>query len=104
MLKSHATLHALPAHFGGAKVSFAPLSGLTLDFLEIDGVIIQNLLKDPADLVRTRAIALALRKIGMRAIAEFVESDDTLAKLREIGVDYAQGFGIGKPGPIAEVS
>jgi EAL domain-containing protein (putative c-di-GMP-specific phosphodiesterase class I) len=40
----------------------------------------------------------------MRAIAEFVESGDTLAKLREIGVDYAQGFGIGKPGPIAEVS
>ena len=40
----------------------------------------------------------------MRTIAEFVESDDTLAKLREIGVDYAQGFGISKPGPIAQVS
>jgi EAL domain-containing protein (putative c-di-GMP-specific phosphodiesterase class I) len=90
--------------FGSTKVSFAPLKNLRLDFLKIDGVIIQNLLEDTADLARTRAIALASRKIGMRTIAEFVESGDTLAKLREIGVDYAQGFGIGKPGPIAEVS
>jgi PAS domain S-box-containing protein len=90
--------------FGSTKASFAPLRGLTLDFLKIDGVIIQNLLQDPAELARTRAIVLASHKIGMRAIAEFVESGDTLAKLREIGVDYAQGFGIGKPGPIAEVS
>ncbi|MBI4192294.1 MAG: EAL domain-containing protein [Betaproteobacteria bacterium] len=90
--------------FGSTKVSFAPLKGLTLDFLKIDGIIIQNILQDPAELARTRAIVLASHKIGMRAIAEFVESEETLAKLREIGVDYAQGFGIGKPGPIAEVS
>lgn len=51
-----------------------------------------------------RAIVLVSHRIGMRAIAEFVETGHTLAKLREIGVDYAQGFGIGKPGPIAEVS
>jgi EAL domain-containing protein (putative c-di-GMP-specific phosphodiesterase class I)/PAS domain-containing protein len=90
--------------FGSTKVSFALLKGLTLDFLKIDGIIIQNLLKDPVELARTRAIAHASQKIGVRTIAEFVESDDMLAKLREIGVDYAQGFAIGKSGPIAQVS
>jgi len=90
--------------FGSSKVSFAPLKGLTFDFVKIDGVIVQNILTDPANLAKIRAIASAAHKMGMHAIAEFVESDDTLAKLREAGVDYAQGFGIGRPGPIAQVS
>lgn len=60
--------------------------------------------KYPAELARARAIVLASRKTGLSIIAEFVESGDTSAKLREIGVDYAQGFNIGKPGPIAQVS
>ncbi len=85
-------------------MSFAPLKSLTFDFLKIGGVIIQNILTDPANLAKIRAIASASRKMGMHTIAEFVESNDTLAKLREIGVDYAQGFGFGRPGPIAQVS
>ena len=56
--------------------------------------------RERADFAKARAKALACRRLGMRTIAEFVESDDTLARLREIGIDYAQGFGIGKPGPI----
>ncbi len=90
--------------FGSTKVSFAPLKDLTLDFLKIDGVIIQNILTDPGNLAKIRAIATASRKIGIRTIAEWVESDDTVATLRKLGVDYAQGFGIGKLGPIAQVS
>jgi len=89
--------------FGSVKVSFAPLKGLSLDFLKIDGIIIQGLLSDRADLARTRAIILTAQKMGIRTIAESVETDATLAKLREIGVDYVQGYGISKPGPIAEV-
>ena len=90
--------------FGSSKVSFAPLNGLTFDFLKIDGVIIQNIHTDPANLSKIRAIASAAHKMNMHTIAEFVESDEILAKLREAGVDYAQGFGIGRPGPIAQVS
>ena len=90
--------------FGKAKEAFAPLKSLTFDFLKIDGVIVQNILTDPANLAKIRAIASASHKMGMHTIAEFVESDDTIAKLREAGVDYAQGFGIGRPGPIAQVS
>ena len=90
--------------FGSTKVSFAQLTGLQLDFLKIDGIIIQSLLTNHADLARTRAITLAAHKMGLRTIAEFVESDATLAKLREIGTDYAQGFGISKPAPIEQVT
>jgi Amt family ammonium transporter len=90
--------------FGSSKVSFAPLKSLTFDFLKIDGVNIQNILVDPANFAKIRAIASASHEMGMHTIAEFVESDDTVAKLREAGVDYVQGFGIGTPGPLAQVS
>ena len=116
VISHHAEVHALTDvlrplgcrftldAFGSSKVSFAPLQGLAFDFLKIDGVIIQNILTDPANFSKIRAIASAAHKMGMHTIAEFVESDDTIAKLREAGVDYAQGFGIGRPGPIAQVS
>jgi EAL domain-containing protein (putative c-di-GMP-specific phosphodiesterase class I) len=86
--------------FGSVKVTFAPFRNLQFDFVKIDGTIIQNIVRERSDFAKARAIALACRRLGIRTIAEFVESDDTLAGLREIGIDYAQGFGIGKPGPI----
>ncbi|HZQ73800.1 MAG TPA: EAL domain-containing protein [Burkholderiales bacterium] len=85
--------------FGSSKASFAPLRGLALDFLKIDGVIVQNLLRNPAELARARTIAAVCRKIGVRTIAEFVEDEATRAKLAEIGVDYVQGFGVARPEP-----
>jgi len=87
--------------FGSAKGSFAALAGLAFDFLKVDGVIVQNMLRDPAARARAAAINVACHRIGVRTIAEFVESDATLAELRRIGVDYAQGFGIGRPAPLA---
>ena len=90
--------------FGGTKVSFTPLKDLKFDFLKIDGNIIQNILNDRSEFAKTRAIVLACSKIGTRTIAGFVESDETVVKLREIGVDYVQGFGIGRPQPLGESS
>lgn len=89
--------------FGSAKVSFSHLRGLAVDFVKVDGAIIQNILKSPTDLAKLQAIATVCRKIGVRTMAEFVESGDTLNKLRELGIDYAQGFGVARPGPIAEL-
>jgi len=86
--------------FGSVKLSFSNLSGLRLDFVKIDGVIIQNMFKTPADLTKLKAIVNVCVKMGMQTVAEFVEDDRTLAMLREIGVDYAQGFGIDRPGPV----
>jgi len=62
---------------------------------------VQNVRRDPTQMARVRAIAVACRKIGMRTIAECVEDDETLALMRGAGVDYAQGFGVARPAPLA---
>jgi EAL domain-containing protein (putative c-di-GMP-specific phosphodiesterase class I)/PAS domain-containing protein len=90
--------------FGSQKVSFTPFRTLRFDFLKIDGSIISEILKDPSELAKARAIVLACRKIGMRTIAQFVEEDAVRGKLKEIGVEYVQGFGVDRPGPLAVVA
>jgi len=87
--------------FGSQKISFAPFRTLRFDFLKIDGSIICEILHKPSELAKARAIVLACEKIGVSTIAQFVEDEATRIKLREIGVDYVQGFGIDKPGPLA---
>ena len=86
--------------FGSQKISFAPFRHLRFDFLKIDGSIIGGILKDKSELAKAKAIVLACQRIGVRTIAQFVEHEATRAKLREIGVDYVQGFSVGKPGPL----
>ncbi len=90
--------------FGSGKVSFSHLSGLAIDFIKIDGVIIQNILRDPSEFAKANAINRACQKLGVRTIAESVESKETLDKLREIGVDYVQGFGIARPESIDKLA
>lgn len=87
--------------FGSSRVSFSHLRGLAVDFLKIDGNIIHNILRSPAELAKARAINRVCNSINVKTIAECVESDETLALVREIGVDYVQGFGIATPAPIA---
>lgn len=90
--------------FGSVKLSFANLSGIRMDFIKIDGVIVQNMFKTPADEAKLKAIVGVCQKLGVRTIAEFVEDERTLEKLRELGIDYAQGFGIDRPGPIDRIN
>lgn len=98
-IKSRFTVDA----FGGIKLTFAYLSGLKFDFIKIDGVIIQNLFKSPANLRQLKMIGDVCQKLGMRSIAEFVEDDRTLAASKEAGIDYAQGFALDRPGPIERI-
>jgi len=84
-------------NFGSVKVSFAHLKDLPVDFLKVDGSIVQNILKNPGDLARARAISLTCQRLGVLTVAGNVESPEVLAKLQEIGFDYAQGFGIARP-------
>ena len=86
--------------FGSVRPAFAELKDLAADFVKIDGVIVQNMLRNPAELGKARATNTACRQIGVRTAAEFVEQHDTLSALRKIGVDYAQGFGIAAPEPL----
>jgi len=89
--------------FGSVNGAFSALKGLAFDFIKIDGVVIQNMRRHPADLAKVRAIVTVCRQAGMRTIAEFVEDPETLAALRAAGVDYAQGFGIAHPAPLSDL-
>ena len=89
--------------FGQDGVSFELLRSLRVDFLKIDGSIILHILRDPIYLAKVKAISQVATKIGVKTVAELVESEDIIAKLREIGVDSAQGFGISRPRPLAEI-
>lgn len=79
------------------------LSKFTVDCLKIDGSLICNILRDEEDLAKVQAINSFAHQNNIKTIAELVETDEIIAKLRDIGVDYGQGFGIGKPHPFTEL-
>ena len=90
--------------FGSGLSSFAYLKTLPVDYLKIDGLFVKDIVHDPIDREMVRSINEIGHLMGKRTIAEFVEDDATLAMLREIGVDYAQGYGVGRPSPLALLS
>lgn len=83
--------------FGRDGISFDLIRGFQIDFLKIDGSIIFDILRDPVALAKIVAIDRVTKKIGVKTIAEMVESEETIEKLREVGIDFAQGFGISQP-------
>ncbi len=89
--------------FGSGLSSFAYLKHLPVDFLKIDGVFVKDILDDPIDLAMVRAIYDVAQAMRKRTIAEFVDDERVLAKLREIGVEYAQGYAVGRPAPISQL-
>jgi diguanylate cyclase (GGDEF)-like protein/PAS domain S-box-containing protein len=90
--------------FGSGVSSFAYLKALGADYLKIDGMFVGNISQDRVDYAMVRSIKDIGHVMGKKVIAESVESDAVLEKLREIGVDYAQGFGVGEPRPIDEIA
>lgn len=85
--------------FGSGLSSFAYLKNLPVDYLKIDGMFVKGLVNDPIDHAMVKSINEIGQIMGMKTIAEFVESDEIKGMLREIGVNYVQGYGIGKPLP-----
>jgi diguanylate cyclase (GGDEF)-like protein/PAS domain S-box-containing protein len=85
--------------FGAGMSSFAYLKHLPVDFLKIDGGFVKNMADDPIDRAMVEAINSVGHITGKKTIAEFVDSDRVIALLREIGVDFAQGYGVAKPKP-----
>jgi EAL domain-containing protein (putative c-di-GMP-specific phosphodiesterase class I) len=85
--------------FGSGLSSFAYLKNLPVDFLKIDGVFVKDIADDPIDFTMVKSIHELGRVMGKQTIAECVENSAVLEKLKEIGVDYAQGYHIGRPRP-----
>lgn len=85
--------------FGSGMSSFAYLKNLPVDYLKIDGNFVREIVDVPTDLALTEAINQIGHVMGLKTIAEFVENDAILQKITELGVDYAQGFGIAEPHP-----
>lgn len=83
--------------FGSGLSSFGYLKRLPVDYLKIDGIFVKDIVDDPIDYAMVKSINEIGHIMGMQTIAEFVENDAIKNKLNEIGVDYAQGYGLGKP-------
>lgn len=85
--------------FGVGFTSFVYLREMAVDFVKIDGAFIRRLHDNAPDQGIVKAITMIAHEMDIRTIAEFVETDATLNMLHQFGVDYAQGFLIGKPAP-----
>ncbi len=86
--------------FGSGMSSFAYLKHLPIDFLKIDGAFVKDIVRDSIDAAMVESINNIGHVMGLKTIAEFVENDAILEKLQLMGVDYVQGFGIGRPEPL----
>ena len=89
--------------FGSGLSSFTYLKSLPVDYLKIDGSFVKDMETDAIDCAMVSSIHQLGSLIGIKTIAEFVENDGILAKLAEIGVDYAQGYGIARPRPLQDM-
>jgi diguanylate cyclase (GGDEF)-like protein len=85
--------------FGTGFGSFYYLKHLPVDYLKLDGAFIQHLPRNPVDEHVVRAIVEVAIGMGIKTVAEWVSDDATIDLLEKLGVDYAQGFHIGRPAP-----
>ncbi len=90
--------------FGAGASSFSYLKNLTVDLLKIDGQYIQNLLDNGLDDAAVRCFVDVARVLGVPTVAEFVDRPELLQRVREIGIDYAQGFLLHRPEPLRNLA
>ncbi len=89
--------------FGSGLSSFSYLKNLPVDCVKIDGAFVKDMENDEVDRAMVESINRIGHLIGIQTIAEFVENEKIESLLKEIGVDFVQGYGIAKPIPLEEV-
>lgn len=89
--------------FGSGLSSFTYLKNMQVDYLKIDGSFVRDMVDDPMDAAMVASINQVGHVMGLKTIAECVETDAVLEKLREMGVDFAQGFCIERPRPVQDL-
>ena len=87
------------AEYGGLGASFTTLQKLPVDILKIDGKLIQGVIHNPVEKTIVESIQRLAEVLGMESTALSVENQETVRVLRRLGIDYLQGFHIGKPEP-----
>lgn len=86
--------------FGSGMSSFAYLKNLPVDFLKMDGGFVKDITRNEIDLAMAKSIQSIAEAMKIKTIAEFVECADTMKLLKQMGVDYGQGFYLSSPMPI----
>ena len=89
--------------FGAGASSLAHLRSLPVTVLKIDGSFVRDALADARSESMVKALAQLARSMGITTVAEFIETDELRIRMTQLGVDYGQGFAIGKPLPLEEV-
>ena len=85
---------------GSQPVSVAPLKVLQPDYIKLDGALTRRVVSDQGAAAKLKAILTVAESLGVRTIAESIEDQDVLLRIKAFGVGYAQGFGIYRPHPI----
>mgnify|MGYP001183595941 CR=1 FL=1 len=89
--------------FGSGLSSFGYLKKLPVDIVKIDGLFVRDMDTNETDFIMVRAINDLAKQMGKKTVAEFVENTAIIDRLLELGVDYAQGYIVSKPKPLAEL-
>jgi diguanylate cyclase (GGDEF)-like protein/PAS domain S-box-containing protein len=87
--------------FGSAFASLQYLKHIHFDLVKIDGEFVRNLPRSPADQLIVKAVAEMVHGFGAKVVAEFVDSQETVELLRTFGVEYGQGYFLGRPEPLS---
>lgn len=90
--------------FGSGLSSYTYLKNLPVDYLKIDGAFVKDMNRNPSDFAVVKSITEIGHFMGKKIIAEYAESHDIIGRLREMGVDYAQGYTVEAPRPLDELA
>ena len=88
--------------FGSGFSSYSYLKNLPVNQLKIDGSFVKDILVDPVNMAMVNSIHDVAKAMGMETLAEFVESTEIMVELGKMGIDFAQGYGVARPHPLAE--
>jgi EAL domain-containing protein (putative c-di-GMP-specific phosphodiesterase class I) len=87
--------------FGAGYASFYYLKHLPISYLKIDGEFVRELPGSRTDQLIVRALVEVCEGLGIKTVAEFVTDEQTMEMVRDLGVDFAQGYHLGKPEPVS---
>jgi len=85
--------------FGSGFSSFYYLKQLPIDFIKIEGEFIRNITLDEKDRAFVESIITLAKKLKIKIVAEYVESEEIMSMIKELGIEYSQGYFIGTPEP-----